>query len=457
MNILTTDELNELIATDEGYSLEFKRTAAHLGREICAFANSAGGIVLIGVDDDGSIVGITNMNRVKSEVQNIARSMEPSLMIKLEVMDDILAVVVPSGPDKPYSANGKFYLRDASSCQQMSRDEIREFFFKEGLIQFDRQSCIGFSLEDDFDPEKYSLFANVALIPEELQRNDVLINLKVVENGQMTNAGALVFSRDVSKFFLQASVVCVLFQGTSKSKVLDKQVFAGGVAFDFDGAMTWLLAHMDTEYIIGAGARVEKLELPEAALREGLLNAVAHRDYRFSDHIQVNLFRDRVEIINSGGLVSGLEQKDLGRVSRPRNPLLFSLLERMNLVENIGSGIKRMRNAMRKYGCDEPIIEVAESWFSISFPRSHSGPDSGPDSGPGSIREKILLALMEKSHSRSQLAEVLGHKGISGKLKLRMKELLKEELIEMTIPDKPSSRLQKYRLTEKGVQNRKNL
>ncbi|RKX34225.1 MAG: hypothetical protein DRP64_20265, partial [Verrucomicrobia bacterium] len=374
MQTLTKNELGKLIAVGEGFSLEFKRTAAHLGREICAFANSAGGRILIGVDDDGSISGVGNLNRIKSEVQNIARSMAPSLSVALEVVGNVLVVSVPSGADKPYSAKGKFYLRDASTCQQMSRDEIREFFFSEGLIQFDRQPCSGFSMDRDFDPGKYRRFANAAALPKGLRRNDVLRNLKVVDGGNMTNAGALVFARDISKFFLQASVVCVLFQGTGKSKVLDKRVFFDGVAADFEGAMTWLLAHLDTEYIIGAGARVEKLELPEAALREALLNAIAHRDYRFSDHVQINLFRDRVEFINSGGLVAGLERNDLGRVSRPRNPLLFSMLERMDLVENIGSGIKRMRNDMREYGCSSPTIELGNSWFSISFPRSNPVP-----------------------------------------------------------------------------------
>ncbi|MCK5675614.1 MAG: transcriptional regulator [Verrucomicrobia bacterium] len=140
----------------------------------------------------------------------------------------------------------------------------------------------------------------------------------------------------------------------------------------------------------------------------------------------------------------------LGRVSRPRNPLLFSMLERMDLVENVGSGIKRMRDNMKEHGCSAPKIEVGETWFSISFPRSGAVEESGPESGPESIRTKILSALIGSPLSRGQLAEALGHKAISGKLKIRMKELMEDGLIEYTIPAKPNSRLQKYRLTEKG-------
>ena len=172
--IMTVADLGKLIATGEGLSLEFKRSITHLGREICAFANTAGGRILIGVDDDGTIAGIGSVNRVKSEIQNIARAMEPSLAIGLDAVGEGLGVTVPSGPDKPYSANGKFYLRDAATCQQMSRDEIREFFFKEGLIQFDRQPCAAFSLTADLDPQKYKHFTAKAALPKGLKQSDVL-------------------------------------------------------------------------------------------------------------------------------------------------------------------------------------------------------------------------------------------------------------------------------------------
>jgi ATP-dependent DNA helicase RecG len=127
------------------------------------------------------------------------------------------------------------------------------------------------------------------------------------------------------------------------------------------------MSHLNTEYVIKAGPREEILELPEEALREAILNAIAHRDYRSTTTIQVHIFQDRLEIINPGGLVSGLKLKDLGRVSRPRNLLLFSLMARMDLVEQIGSGIKRIREAVRTYGLKPPLIEADAEWFSIIF------------------------------------------------------------------------------------------
>jgi len=148
---------------------------------------------------------------------------------------------------------------------------------------------------------------------------------------------------------------------------LDHAIYQGSVTENYQSAISYLKSHLNTEYVIKDGPREEILELPEEALREALLNALAHRDYRSTSDIQVHIFHDRIEISNPGGLVSGLRLKDLGRVSRPRNLLLFSLMARMDLVEHIGSGIKRIREAVASYGLEPPTIEANSEWFAVTF------------------------------------------------------------------------------------------
>ncbi|MCJ7833055.1 MAG: hypothetical protein MUQ20_01550, partial [Deltaproteobacteria bacterium] len=252
---------------------------------------------------------------------------------------------------------------------QMKRDEIREFFFREGLIRFDEQPCRNFDMRRDFDSRKYLDFIQAAAIPQGLRKEDVLRNLKVSTDQGLTNAGALMFGKKVANFFLQASLTCALFQGTSKSKVLDHAIYQGSITENYQSAISYLMSHLNTEYVIKGGPREEIQELPAEALREALLNALAHRDYRSTSDIQVHIFHDRVEISNPGGLVSGLKIKDLGRVSRPRNLLLFSLMARMELVEHIGSGIKRIRDAMATYGLEPPLFEANPEWFAVTFRR----------------------------------------------------------------------------------------
>jgi ATP-dependent DNA helicase RecG len=364
---MTPKELDKIIRIGEGFTAEFKMTPSHLGRGVCALANASGGRILVGVDDQGHKIGLKNLNRIKSEIQNIARNIDPPLLLDFETVENILVVSVPSGPNKPYSSNGIFYIREAANSQQMKRNEIREFFFREGLIRFDEQPCLKFDMQRDFDFRKYRDFVQAAAIPKGLTQKDVLRNLQILTDQGLTNAGALMFGKKVPKFFLQASLTCALFQGTSKTKVLDHAIFQGSVTENYQSAISYLKSHLNTEYVIKGGPREEILELPEEALREALLNALAHRDYRSTSDIQVQVFQDRVEINNPGGLVSGLRLKDLGRVSRPRNLLLFSLMARMDLVEHIGSGIKRIREAVASYGLEPPAIEANSEWFAVTF------------------------------------------------------------------------------------------
>lgn len=121
--------LKDIIALGEGFTIEFKQAGtSNLGREICAFANATGGVILIGVTDSGGIVGVADHNRLKSEVQAIARSADPPIAVEIESIGDVLSLVVPEQHSKPYSFGGKFFMREGASSQQMSREEIREFF-----------------------------------------------------------------------------------------------------------------------------------------------------------------------------------------------------------------------------------------------------------------------------------------------------------------------------------------
>ena len=366
---MTPKELDKLIRLGEGFGCEFKSSPSHLGREICAFANAAGGRILVGVDDQGQKIGLQNRNRKKSQIQTAARNIDPPLVVDIEEVEEILIVTVPSGPNKPYCANGIFYMREVANTQQMKREEIRNFFFKEGLILFDEQPCPGFDIRRDLDPKKYSAFVRMAGIPATMRRMDVLRNLLILKEDGITNAGALLFSKHVPRFFLQASLTCAVFQGTTKVKILDQATFQGNIVENYNNGISYLLSHLNTEYIIKGGPRREVLELPEEALRESLINALVHRDYRSTAYIQIHIFYDRLEIVNPGGLVPGVTLKELGRISRPRNPLLFALLHRMELVEHIGSGIKRIRESMRDYRLSPPKIAAGGDWFSITFKR----------------------------------------------------------------------------------------
>ncbi len=372
-------DLQFLIDQGEGYNIEFKeRISKNIGNEMCAFANTNGGKILIGVGDDGTIVGSQITNQLRSRVHDIARSLDPSLDIQMEIIQDVdvdgdvdvIVIEVPEGVHKPYSAKGKFYIRNGPNSQQMNRKEIRSFFQEEGLVFFDEKPNFDFDLDKDLNSDAFNAFLTRAKISPVLEKRALLDNLYLLKNGHLRNAGVLFFAKEVTRFFLQATITCVLYRGRTKYKILDRKEYNGDLVSNFKNAMIYLESKLNTEFIIQGGLREEKLELPEDALREAILNAVAHRDYFVTGaNILIEIFTDRVVITNPGGLVKGLKRQDLGKKSLSRNNLLFGLMQRMGLVEKVGSGIVRMRNEMRSYGLDEPRFEIEDDWFTIIFKR----------------------------------------------------------------------------------------
>ena len=155
-------------------------------------------------------------------------------------------------------------------------------------------------------------------------------------------------------------------------RILDRRDFHGDVYTMIEEVMAWILSKINIEYIIKHVKREERPELPEEAIREAVVNALAHRDYRSTANVQIYLFNDRLEIVSPGGLPAGMTEADLGIKSIPRNPLLFGILHRMEAVERIGSGIRRIRDLCREHGVAEPLIEVADSWVTTMFQRPTS-------------------------------------------------------------------------------------
>ena len=419
-------------------------------------------VSLIGVADDGKITGVGNHNDLKSKVQSIARSAEPPIAIDVERVGEVLSITVPEQHSKPYSFGGKFFIREGATSQQMARNEIREFFFKEGLIHFDETPCTNYDLERDLTPEIWSRFVKHARLHEGLEPRPALDNLHLTKDGKMTHAGAWLLCDDITRYTLQAHVTRAMFRGTTKTYILDRKDFAGDLYAIYEDVMVYLQSKLNTALIPHARGRDERLELPADALREALVNAIAHRDYRSTANVQVYVFHDRLEFVTPGGLPAGMREEDLGVKSVPRNPLLFGMFYRMDMVEQVGSGIKRIREMCRDYGVAEPVIEVSENWVTTMFKRPIEQAEdqvagevtsevwSQPESQPESLEMRMLILLSNGPIAKSALSIGLGQKEVSGQLNKVIRMLIANKTIKYTIPEKPNSRLQKYRLTAKG-------
>ena len=435
---VTKKQIEQLIQQGESYNLEFKESyTKEIGREICAFANANGGKILVGVTDEGVIKGFNVSNENQSQIQGLARNVEPSMELELTTVDNILVVEVPEGLQKPYSINGKFFLRTGPNSQQLNRNEVQDFFKKERRVFFDELINKAFSIEDDINEEAFSRFKSFLGVSDVLDKKELLNNLDLLDNSHLKNAGVLLFSERVTRFIRTATITCVLYQGFDKYKVLDRKEYDADIYTNFTDTINYIKSKLNTEYIIKGGPRVERLELPEEALREAVLNAIAHRDYYSTGNIQVGIYKDRVEIDNPGGLVGKMKVEELFGRSLPRNPLLFGLMQRMNLVEKIGSGLMRIKNAMQEYDLPGIEIDADSNWFKIIFKRQEektAGQDEETrEETREKTREKILNLIRE--NSKITMQEMAKEIGISEKgIEWNIDKLKEEGVIERKGP-----------------------
>jgi len=207
---------------------------------------------------------------------------------------------------------------------------------------------------------------------------------------------------------------------------------------------------------LGPQAPVE-YDIPKEVVTEGIVNAVAHRDYTSNASVEVMLFADRLEIWNPGTLPPSLTIESLSKPhsSQPGNPLIAEPLFLTKYIEKAGTGTVDIFDNCRKAGLRLPAFRLENGFFILTVWRKKTGqlkPVIGAESGAESGAEPVIIALRDKPLSMSEISVKIGRKQVTGALKRLVQDLLSERLVERTIPDKPNSRLQKYHLTKKGAE-----
>ena len=392
------NSIQEMIEAGEGYRIEFKESLdKSFIEEVCAFANSSGGKIILGVSDKGIIKGINTDNSFRSRIQDSLRQLQPSLNVGMEIEGNLIVVDVPDGNDKPYACSRGFFIRNGANSQKLTRNEIIEYFQKEGRIRFDELKNDKAVFENDFDERAFKDFLNLAGITHSIDRMSLLRNLDcITDDGKFTNAGVLFFARDIDFLLNHAIVVCVLYKGTEKVNILDKKDFKGNIVENINNAILFVKRHTNVQYKIEKLQREEIPDIPDIALREAIINAVCHRDYfDKSSNVLIEVFDDRVEISNPGGLPSGLKPSDFGRKSVARNPLIASLLNRINYIEKVGTGINRIKQAVAEN--ERSSVEFSfDSGFSVIFRKLELTPETGLGEKLGEKLGENELAIVKE-------------------------------------------------------------
>ncbi len=388
---ITKADINFVLQEGENYLIEFKENVdKSLSKEITAFANASGGKIFVGIDDNNKVCGVEITNKLKSQIQDVAKNIEPSVLVELLSFENILIINVPNGDNKPYHCSDGFFVRMGSNSQKMKREQIIDFLQQEGRVKFDEQIHKNFQFSKHFDTTKLNRFLRIAGLTKEFNDQIVLENLGVLKDGKMVNAGVLFFSKSINLLCEQAIITCAVFDGIERIKIINRKDFDDDIITNIDNALHFVKQAIKVEYVMtGEAQRKEIYEFPLEAIREAIVNAVAHRDYFFyGAHTTIDVFDDRIEIGNPGGLPKGLNKENFGKLAVRRNQLIASLLHRVNFVENMGTGINKITTLLKENGNFDPIFEF-DSFYNLTLKRNRKLND-GLNDGLNERQRKVL-------------------------------------------------------------------
>ena len=473
----TEAALQERIALGEHYRQQFKRTFNNpdaVAAELAAFANSGGGTLLIGVDDDGSIAGLdgADVRRLNQMLSNASsQHVRPPLHPITENVKThaglVMVVSVPNGLAKPYLDNqGRIWVKQGADKRHVTaREELQRMFQSAGLVFADLVPVAN-TTSADLDAPTFARYLEKHYGADSPQAgvplDAVLQNLGLGDGLELTLAGLMLFGRNPSRWRPAFSIKAVAFPGTriTDTRYLDSQDISGTLPNQYTEALAFIKRNLHRVQGDQGFNSPGILEVPEIALQELLVNALVHRDYFTSASIRILIFTDRIEIISPGHLPDSLSIADIrqGKTNR-RNPTLSEHAFRLLPYRGLGSGIPR---ALDEWSQIELIDEVSGNQFTVRVQRPKQQWDEAgkqvtepvtppvtPPVGPYVLK---LLALLAQ---RGPLGNDDIRQAFDLKDRRRLRETylapaLAEGLIEYTLPDKPNSRLQQYRLTDKG-------
>lgn len=454
----------ELLKREEGKTLEFKRDLSspqNILKTLVAFANTAGGVLLIGVEDrTHKPIGMKNPLDQEERLCNlIADGIEPRLLpnVELAAWEDgnLLVVEVFPSPLKPHWLKklgpDAVLVRLGSTNRQADADLIAELRRNAAGATFDEQPL------PEYDADAIDIKTAREIFREQRQISEKqLETLRVFTRVQgrliPTVGGFLLFGRDRERVFPDAWIQCGRFAGRDKSIIFDHTEIHDHLPIAVGRIMDFLKKHAMRGADLSQLRRRDVWSIPLTILREAVINAVVHTDYsQKGAPIRIAFFDDRIEIENPGILLPGLTVDDIRQgVSRLRNRIIARTFKELGLIEQWGSGIRRMFTEAENLGLPNPqIAEIGMRYRFTVFLAEAVATEVSTKLAPSWHQVEIL----HKCREASPISELMMIAERSDRTKFRkqvLNPLIEAGLIEMTIPDKPRSSKQKYRLTGKG-------
>ena len=352
----------------ETENIEFKSGfTEEIYKEVIAFANTDGGVLYIGIDNDGNAVGLNNVDdeytRITNGIRNAILS-DATMFVKYTIQENkVVRITISEGTNKPYYLRSKglkpngVYVRQGTSSVQASNEQIRQMIKDSDGDDFESMRSLEQELTFasavaafesygvDFSEEKYLALGMI-------NKND----------GLFTNLALLMSDQ------CQHSIKVAVFGDDKNTTFKDNREFKGSIFKQIDEAFRYIMLSNRTSSVFKGLERIDKSDYPEAALREALLNSVVHRDYSYSGSIIININDKQMEFVSIGGLLPSLTADDIrSGISQPRNKNLAEVFHRLKLIEAYGTGIRRIYKLYENCSV-QPCIGVTHNTFKMILP-----------------------------------------------------------------------------------------
>ncbi len=374
----------------ESSVIEFKREIPkndQIIRTIVGFCNQNGGKLIIGVDDDGTIYGVSEkeVNAVleyldQSIYQAIAPPIIPQVYAQRIGDKTVLIVEVSSGSNKPYYVKSEglekgTYIRLGRSTLQANADIIEELKWRSRGLSYDTMPVYHAILKD-LDLDKFKKFLALRKSDRKGKKNidDLLLSYHLITHEHAhtypTVAGILLFGKDPQHFFSEAFIICTHFSGIEGRNAIAARDCTGTLSEQFDDAYDFVLSRLNVSFTITGPRRKERREIPEVAVREMIINAIIHRNYHINSPTKIAIYENRIEIFSPGTFPGSLDVHNLKMgITYIRNKAITKVFREMGYIEKLGTGFIALFESYEKYRLPAPEIIEGANFIKCILPR----------------------------------------------------------------------------------------
>lgn len=395
----------------ETENIEFKAGfTEEIYKEVIAFANTDGGVLYIGIDNDGNAVGLDDVDDEYTRITNGIRDTilpDVTMFVKYTIQENkVVRITISEGTNKPYYLRSKglkptgVYARQGTSSVQASREQIRQMIKASDGDDFESMRSLNQKLTFT---SSAAAFKNCGI--EFSKEKYLALGMVHQSDGQFTNLALLMSDQ------CQHSIKVAVFGDDENTTFKDNQEFKGSIFKQINDAFQYIMLNNRTSSIFKGLERMDKSDYPEAALREALLNSVVHRDYSYSGSIIVNINDKQIEFVSIGGLLPGLTAEDIcSGISQPRNKALAEVFHRLRLIEAYGTGIRRIYKLYENYFM-QPRIEVTHNTFKMVLPNMNVAEPLINENSLTPQKKQILDYISKNGQiTEAEIMELLGVK-----------------------------------------------